>query len=243
MIPRRVKEHFNNRKWPAVMLDFAIVVTGVFIGLQFENWNNARQTEAAFEDAQERLLAESRANLETVDTFLANVEARLDAATAAIETLRACRTEESARQVIALGANTIRGTATLRLRQTALSAITGNDDFLSLLGSAEREQVQEFERRLSQSQKTLDWLESWPFSDSIEGHLQLGYTDLANIQGVEDIRMRNLTIEAPLDELCKDKAFLKSFYLYERTATIQTIRGRQIKAWLSENITEMEKEH
>lgn len=42
MILRRVIEHVKKQHWTAVALDFVIVVMGVFVGLQVNNWNEAR---------------------------------------------------------------------------------------------------------------------------------------------------------------------------------------------------------
>jgi hypothetical protein len=43
MILRRVIQHVKAQNWTALALDFVIVVTGVFIGLQVNNWNEARK--------------------------------------------------------------------------------------------------------------------------------------------------------------------------------------------------------
>ena len=43
MIPRRVYEHVTTHNWFAVAIDFIIVVVGVFVGLQAQEWNAARQ--------------------------------------------------------------------------------------------------------------------------------------------------------------------------------------------------------
>jgi hypothetical protein len=51
MIPRRVYEHVKAHNWFAVAIDFAIVVVGVFVGIQVSNWNEARG-----ERERERLL-------------------------------------------------------------------------------------------------------------------------------------------------------------------------------------------
>ena len=42
MLFRRIKAHVEKENWFAVGVDFAIVVIGVFIGLQVANWNEAR---------------------------------------------------------------------------------------------------------------------------------------------------------------------------------------------------------
>ena len=42
MLLRRLTEHVRDQNWFAVSLDFAIVVVGVFIGIQVANWNEER---------------------------------------------------------------------------------------------------------------------------------------------------------------------------------------------------------
>jgi hypothetical protein len=42
MILRRVIAHFRKQEWTAIAIDFLIVVVGVFIGLQVNNWNEGR---------------------------------------------------------------------------------------------------------------------------------------------------------------------------------------------------------
>jgi len=42
MILRRVMKHVRDQNWLAVGIDFLIVVTGVFIGIQVANWNAER---------------------------------------------------------------------------------------------------------------------------------------------------------------------------------------------------------
>lgn len=42
MLLRRITKHIKNENWFAVFIDFLIVVVGVFVGLQVENWNADR---------------------------------------------------------------------------------------------------------------------------------------------------------------------------------------------------------
>jgi hypothetical protein len=42
MILRRVIAHVRQQEWTAIAIDFVIVVVGVFVGLQVNNWNEAR---------------------------------------------------------------------------------------------------------------------------------------------------------------------------------------------------------
>ena len=58
MILRRVIEHVKAQNWTAVALDFVIVVLGVFIGLQVQDWNTARNARAAAHEYRERLVTD-----------------------------------------------------------------------------------------------------------------------------------------------------------------------------------------
>lgn len=43
MILRRIIDHVREQHWTAIGIDFVIVVSGVFIGIQVSNWNLARE--------------------------------------------------------------------------------------------------------------------------------------------------------------------------------------------------------
>jgi len=45
MILRRVAEHIKQQHWTGVLIELAIVVLGVFIGMQVNNWNQQRLTD------------------------------------------------------------------------------------------------------------------------------------------------------------------------------------------------------
>ena len=60
MILRRVIAHFRKQEWTAIALDFLIVVFGVFIGLQVQEWNADRQTRAKAAVFSERLRGDLR---------------------------------------------------------------------------------------------------------------------------------------------------------------------------------------
>ncbi len=58
MLLRRVIEHVKAQNWTAVGLDFLIVVTGVFIGIQVANWNAERARDTQEDVLMGRLFAD-----------------------------------------------------------------------------------------------------------------------------------------------------------------------------------------
>ncbi|NHK28182.1 hypothetical protein FF098_009730 [Parvularcula flava] len=70
MILRRFMIHVSEQNWTAVVLDFAIVVFGVYIGLQLGNWNDAREERERETAILQRLHVDFE-QLELLDTYAA----------------------------------------------------------------------------------------------------------------------------------------------------------------------------
>ncbi len=47
MITRRVFEHVRKQQWAAAFIDFVVVVVGIFVALQVDNWNESRTRNAS----------------------------------------------------------------------------------------------------------------------------------------------------------------------------------------------------
>ena len=71
MIFSRIVDHVKKQQWTAAFIELAIVVLGVFIGLQANNWNQARHDRAA-EVVYLRALAKD------LDSIGASVQAQID---------------------------------------------------------------------------------------------------------------------------------------------------------------------
>ena len=70
MLLRRVMKHVQEQNWFAVGIDFLIVVTGVFIGIQVANWNGERVARSDEAGYLARLAADLRQDISTFDFFL-----------------------------------------------------------------------------------------------------------------------------------------------------------------------------
>ena len=58
MLLRRVSRHVREQNWFAVVVDFFIVVIGVFMGVQAANWNEAREERRLGQYYTERLVTD-----------------------------------------------------------------------------------------------------------------------------------------------------------------------------------------
>lgn len=88
MVIRRIREHVATHNWFAVGIDLAIVVAGVFLGTQANNWNQARIERATAVEYRDQIiddLKDNEADLASRKTYYAAVRSHSIAALAAIE--------------------------------------------------------------------------------------------------------------------------------------------------------------
>jgi len=78
MILRRIAENIRSQNWFAVAVEFVIVVVGVFMGLQVQDWNEARKERIEERDLLNRLYEETLGLLEAQREELVGLRARAD---------------------------------------------------------------------------------------------------------------------------------------------------------------------
>ena len=66
MAIRRFREHVSDQNWFAVAIDLAIVVIGVFLGIQASNWNQGRLDSAKGETYRAMLVADVQDNQQNI---------------------------------------------------------------------------------------------------------------------------------------------------------------------------------
>jgi hypothetical protein len=103
MLLRRVMEHVKAQNWTAVALDFVIVVTGVFIGIQVSNWNNARREHALERQYLERLSSDIRLSARRAEDNIASHERQIGLQNVMLEALESCTLDDETRSDFAMG--------------------------------------------------------------------------------------------------------------------------------------------
>jgi hypothetical protein len=78
MLFRKVAEHVREQNWTAVLIDFVIVVVGVFVGLQVQDWNEFRKERIEEQHLLGRLLEETQLLLDAQEQELELFRSRAD---------------------------------------------------------------------------------------------------------------------------------------------------------------------
>ena len=88
MVIRRIREHVATHNWFAVSVDLAIVVVGVFIGTQANNWNEARIARVDASESRSEIIEDLKSNeigLATRRAYYGTARGHAMAALAALE--------------------------------------------------------------------------------------------------------------------------------------------------------------
>ena len=168
MILRRLTTALRKQDWFTVTIETLIVVFGVFIGLQVNNWNEARVAGAAYAEALVRFEAEIDRNIAELERAIADLDASLPPVEAAIEILRTCENVEGAKVVIDEALRSARSTASIRLRRSSLNALTRDPVLLSRQTSEERQHFSDLAFEFDLMEVEADWAEFHPLETPIE---------------------------------------------------------------------------
>ncbi|MEJ2258263.1 MAG: hypothetical protein P8X98_14975 [Woeseiaceae bacterium] len=78
MLLRKITMHVREQNWTAVLIDFVIVVVGVFVGLQVQDWNEFRKDRNEEQQLLVRLLEETELLLDVHEQELGQFRFRAD---------------------------------------------------------------------------------------------------------------------------------------------------------------------
>ena len=221
MILRRLTQSLKEQNWTAIVIEFVLLVAGVFLGLQVSNWNEARADRAAYEAALSRLGAEIDTNLASLDGFDADIQADLVVVGKALTDLQTCSDSEEIRRSVDAGVEKIRGTAGLHPRRNELNQIVSNPRLLAQQTPAERQRFSELLFYFDVLQQTADASERRPEESGTEHNplLRVGapYQFAGQYFGFDWVRTRRrLELAVPVSQACHDNDLVKSFFNWER---------------------------
>ena len=223
MILRRLATALRKQDWFTVAIETLIVVFGVFIGLQVNNWNQARADSAAYDEALIRFEAEIDRNVAELDRVIADLAISLPRAEAAIEALQACDDAVGAKVLIDDALRSARGSASIRLRRASLDALTNDTVLLSQQTSRERQRFADLAFMFDLFEVESSWAEFHPLDIPIENVPVLGIgeprppreTTYAG-RTYQWNKSYPLVLAAPLAEACEQGELIKALFSWHR---------------------------
>jgi hypothetical protein len=205
VILRRITEHVKAQNWFAVGIEFVIVVVGVFVGLQAQDWSSARAEQKAERAAIERLIVEYESNLDLLD---ADKEKSLKTMAASERLLAMISPEPAAIVVDSTLAQTIVDCLTnakfVPTLGTTNSLVASGD--LRLIGDPE------IQRRLTQWPRTAQVLIEWQEIERLHGEelilgLTFDYIAWPTLIGLIDDSSQSSALESDYEGLFSSRRF------------------------------------
>jgi len=234
MLFRRVRKHIKKGEWLAVLVDFLIVVAGVFIGLQLGNSNAARADKLAYQQALDRFSTETQTNLTALDELDKAFSAYLKTATSAYDILQSCEDSPENTDLVNTGLTAITGTYGLNLRRGALDELTTSPQLLAQQSPEERVFLTDARYYFDLVQREASFVETIPLEERIQNNPIIGigkvvYRNVSYAGADYSRASRPLYLKVPISEACQDNALIKSFYTWERWQQVLPALSRQMR--------------
>ena len=245
MIFRRVKAHVAKEDWFAVFIDFIIVVFGVFMGLQVQQWNETRDNRAEYVRALHRLNIETTTNLAALDALNTGSERAIKEVGHAFDVLQSCADSVENRKTVSDGIMQILGTRGIHLRRTALEDLTTNSRLLAQQSKLERQRFTDMLFYFNLLTREASYAEIIPLDERAQNNpiISIGKREgrRGEYFGADfSITRRNLILNVPIDKACKNNQLLKSFYTWERWQSYIPSFSRKLQKELSVTQTQLQ---
>jgi|8_EtaG_2_1085327.scaffolds.fasta_scaffold00047_40 hypothetical protein len=241
MILRRLSTALRKQDWFTVAVETLIVMFGVFLGLQVNNWNEARAEEESYHLARVRLVAEIDANLNKISLTKAELADVIPRVSNGIDALRTCASNPEATALVAGAIREAQLTRGHQFTQSTLTELTENAGLLGRQSESDRLAFQNLRNTVDQLQFEANFLEAKPLDEPIWRHPMLTMSAASTVDAtyrgvVWRLLERDLSLSEPMDVACKDDSLLASLYEYERmqsgldaVLTIATVEMNAVK--------------
>lgn len=205
MLLRRVIEHVRAQNWTAVVLDFFIVVIGVFVGLQVSNWNETRLVRAEEKIYLQRLHEDVSASIEANLEEMADRTRQAEQATLVLESLKACSVRPADRDVFAQGLFTLGKFGSTQFVRTAFEELKSTGKFDVISNAELRKRLFALVRDLDEQNEATKAVQARMEPHILYTETHVGFNITAPISGNSKFSFDDLDFD--LGQLCADRRF------------------------------------
>lgn len=243
---RSISKNLNEQNWFAVILDFLIVVLGVFIGVQMGNLNERWQDQRDYKAALDRFKVEAQTNLDTLDTLNVESGKLFKRGSQAFDLLLACSDEPENTEIINSGLMAISGTYGIRLHRTTLDELTESEKLLAAQSPSMRQRLSEMKYFFDLTLYEAEFVETIPLNERVQNNPIIGIGEVAKgnvtYAGADFSRkLRKLELKIPVSEACKNDELIKSFYTWERWQGVLPTLSNILRKEIDETLTVLDK--
>ncbi len=207
MIIRRLAKSVKQRDWGLVLIELALIFAGVFIALQFDNWNTDRRNQEALTEMLQRVSAELDLNDEVIESLRARVELRRDARSAATTALETCDESPEARTAINQTLADLTGDFSPSLSNETLPQLNRRDPYLDLLSSEFRWALAVYSNHVQEEQNQLQFNAGLRWDQHVMKHPFVAAEFGEESTGIVIDPRRTMS------DICGDASFTRQFFV------------------------------
>lgn len=148
MIIRRLSEAIQSQNWFTVIIEFLIVVLGVYLGLQANNWNEVRLDRIREGISLERLLNESEDAIVHIEAEFAGGQSRISAQLAMIQFLSSGDSTPADAEQVEWGFNSLNFLPAMSPPRTAYDELTASGGIQLIRSIGVRDAIADYYARL-----------------------------------------------------------------------------------------------
>ena len=209
MLLRRISKHVKDQNWFAVFIDFAIVVVGVFIGLQVANWNDRQSSKAELRASLERLDKEVSQNISLIEWVLNQYDDTREVLTLGREALNACDYSPEGQAALEQTFYDLTEDVQPNFVTFALDQVAGQGRYQELLSARFQQDFGAYAGRLNEEYEQLNshyenmWRHHVNFHPSVSGKFPSNNSMEGGGWG--------FMLDRPFQEVCADATFRNRF--------------------------------
>jgi len=207
MIINRMAKAMKQRDWSLVIIELALVFAGVFIALQFDNWNTHRRNQAALTEMLQRVSAELDLNVEVIDQMRERIDRGAGSREIAQQALSTCDDGPDARAAINQTISFLTGDFSPSLSNETLPQLNRRDPYLDLLSSEFRWALAVYSNQVQEEQRQLQFNAGLRWDQHVMKHPSVS-ADLTGALGGLYI-----SPEVSVSSLCNDASFIRQFFV------------------------------
>ena len=204
MLLRRITQHVKEQNWFAVLIDFVIVVFGVFMGFQVQQWNQERGNQKLEQQYLERLLADVEESIERTNETRLNVIEINRKTGLILETFRSCHLSVAHQDEFAKGIFDIAKISPSSYVTGTIEEMLANGSFSLLQSSELRDVLNDIISDAREEHIIFPLIHD----TALDGFSQITRHIVFLIEGptidVDDIGWEN--IEFDMESMCQDKS-------------------------------------
>lgn len=207
MIIKRISKSIKQQDWLQVILELALVFMGVFVALQFDNWNEHNNNQAALTEVLLRVSSELDLNENVIKEYRKRLEDGQALRDKARDALSTCDESKEAREAINGAITLLTADYSPSLSNETLPHLNRRDPYLDLLSSDFRWALALYSNYIHEEQQQLMFNAGLRWDQHIIKHPFIA-ADLS-----KETKGLLLSPDLPMSEVCADAKFSRQFFI------------------------------